>query len=100
METDAKSLEATGQLQVAAHALCKERFGDFGSQPYRIQIQLEFQDAGLLPDDAHKDATFFIETAPLEFIPSYSVYNLLEVARGYQSGGFHCRAGMSCRPPP
>jgi hypothetical protein len=92
METDAKSLEATGRLQEAARALCKERFGDFGSRPYRIQIQLEYQDPGLQTDDPNKHATFFIETAPLEWIP-YSVYNFLEVARGYQSGGFHRRAG-------
>jgi len=88
MEKDEKSLEASGRLQKAAKALCEARYG--GQGPFRIKVQVEFQQPGLAEADRH--ATFVIETAPLDLIP-YSVYNFLEVVRGYQSGGFHRKAG-------
>ena len=53
-------------------------------------VDLEFQQPGLLEADRH--ASFVIETAPMDLVP-YSVYNFLEVVRGYQGGGFHRKAG-------
>lgn len=88
MEKDEQSLEVSGRLQKAAKALCEARYGDQG--PYRIKVVVEFQQPGLAESDRH--ATFVIETAPLDLIP-YSVFNFLEVVRGYHSGGFHRKAG-------
>lgn len=92
METDAKSLTATGKLQISARLLTQARYGDFGNTPYRIQMDLQFQES--IPDFKEKGASgiLLMELAPISLIP-VSVYNFLEVARGWKSGGFHRNAG-------
>mmetsp|Transcript_40755 Transcript_40755/g.126785 ORF Transcript_40755/g.126785 Transcript_40755/m.126785 type:complete len:318 (-) Transcript_40755:5-958(-) len=89
METDDNSARATRRLQDAARALCKAKYGDFGDAPYHIRVAVRFQQESLT--DAERRAEFTIETAPLKLIP-YSVYNFLEVVRGYREGGFHRKA--------
>jgi len=91
METDPESLEATSKFQEAARALCLHRYGP---QPYRLLMDVEFQESEAEPSLTTEDryATLTIETAPLELVP-YSVFNFLEIARGYESGGIHRNAG-------
>lgn len=92
MEADEKSLALTSKLQDATRTLIKLRYGDFGTQNYRIKFDLEFQST--IPDfeEKGKDGSLLIELAPISLIPC-SVYNFLEIARTWKSGAFHRNAG-------
>jgi len=89
MEADEHSLEVTKRFQKAAHALLIKRYGN---PPYRVQMDIEFQDETVKDDGSNRYDTLLIEMAPIDLIP-YSVFNFLEMARGYKSGGFHRNAG-------
>ena len=92
MEADEKSLALTSKLQDATRTLIKLRYGDFGTQNYRIKFDLEFQST--IPDfeEKGKDGSLLIELAPISLIPC-SVYNFLEIARTWKKGAFHRNAG-------
>jgi len=87
MEADKHSLEVTAKFQQAARALLVKKYGN---PPYRVQMDLEFQGASI--NHSNRYDTLLIEMAPIDLIP-YSVFNFLEMARGYKSGGFHRNAG-------
>ena len=92
MEADEKSLALTSKLQDATRTLIKLRYGDYGTQNYRIKFDLEFQST--IPDfeEKGKDGSLLIELAPISLIPC-SVYNFLEIARTWKNGAFHRNAG-------
>jgi hypothetical protein len=89
MEADEESLAATSKLQKLAKKLCKLKYGDF-SLPYRVLIELEFPEKEFRDNPSQRFGNFTIELASLDIVP-YSVYNFLEIARGYKGGGFHSR---------
>ena len=92
MEADEDSLKMTRKLQDATREVLKLRYGDAGARNYRVELMLEFQPS--IPDFAEsgKDGSILIEMAPISLVPC-SVYNFMEIARTWKSGGFHRNAG-------
>lgn len=90
METDNKSLIATKKLQDATRRLLVARYGS--AEPYRVRLELEFQET--IPDFAENGSygEIVIELAPSELVP-HSIYTFLEIARNWNSGAFHRIAG-------
>jgi cyclophilin family peptidyl-prolyl cis-trans isomerase len=85
-ETDPQAKEAAKKLQAATQQLLHKRYGT--EEPYRVVVDLEFQDT--IPDFAEKgkDGSFTIELAPSTLQP-HSIYTFLEVARNWNGGAFH-----------
>jgi cyclophilin family peptidyl-prolyl cis-trans isomerase len=88
-ETDGEAQAAAKSLQDATRRLLHKRYGrDSPETPYRVVVQLEFQDT--ISDFAEhgKDGAFTIELAPSSLQP-HSIYTFLEVARHWNGGAFH-----------
>jgi cyclophilin family peptidyl-prolyl cis-trans isomerase len=85
-ETDPNAQAAAQVLQEATRKLLHKRYGL--KEPYRVAVELEFQDT--IPDFAEngKDGSFLIELAPSSLQP-HSIYTFLEVARQWKGGAFH-----------
>jgi hypothetical protein len=88
-ETDAEAKAAATSLQRATRRLLHKRYGrDSQDKPYRVVVQLEFQDT--ISDFAEhgKDGAFTIELAPSALQP-HSIYTFMEIARHWAGGAFH-----------
>jgi hypothetical protein len=85
-ETDPNAQAAAKVLQDFTRKLLHKRYGH--QEPYRVAVELEFQDT--IPDFAEngKDGSFLIELAPSSLQP-HSIYTFLEVARQWKGGAFH-----------
>jgi len=90
MEVDEESLVATKKLQDATRLLLAARYGKL--EPYRVRLELEFQDT--ISDFAENgpDGEIVIELAPSNLVP-HSIFSFLEIARHWKKGAFHRIAG-------
>mmetsp|Transcript_13069 Transcript_13069/g.21630 ORF Transcript_13069/g.21630 Transcript_13069/m.21630 type:complete len:310 (+) Transcript_13069:228-1157(+) len=86
-EKDSSAQAAAKALQDTTRKLLHKRYGM--QEPYRVAVDLEFQDT--MPDFAEngKQGSFVIELAPSSLQP-HSIYTFLEVSRQWKEGGaFH-----------
>lgn len=96
METDKEGMKAARKLQEATRNLILLKYGtgegDTEHHPFRIRLDLQFQDT--MPDFQEKgpNGSLLFELAPISLVP-HSVYTFLEVARTFKRGAFHRNAG-------
>ena len=91
METDPTALAATHELQAATRDLLYYRYGH--AEPYRIRIDLVFQESNPTTATMGTKGSFTMELGPSKLVP-HSIYTFLEIARHFhlQKGAFHRRA--------
>ena len=91
MEVDPKGLEASKALQTATRELLAVRYGT--REPYRVRLDLKFQESNPTFKTDGEDDNFTIEMAPSSLQP-HSIFSFLEVARHWpeKKGAFHRRA--------
>jgi hypothetical protein len=92
MEVAPAGLAATKRLQDATRLLLAKRYGKKG--PYRVRVDLTFQESNPTFATMGEHASFLIQLAPADLLP-HSVFSFLEIARQWheQRGAFHRRAG-------
>jgi hypothetical protein len=89
METDPEGMAATQRLQDVTRQLLHKRYGAI--EPYRVQVDLEFQPSNPTFATQGKQDSIVIEMAPTALMP-HAVFTFLEVARQWTGGAFHRRA--------
>eukprot|EP00545_Synedropsis_sp_CCMP1620_P000811 CAMPEP_0119014516 /NCGR_PEP_ID=MMETSP1176-20130426/9874_1 /TAXON_ID=265551 /ORGANISM="Synedropsis recta cf, Strain CCMP1620" /LENGTH=308 /DNA_ID=CAMNT_0006967707 /DNA_START=123 /DNA_END=1049 /DNA_ORIENTATION=+ len=85
-ETDPGAQAAATLLQEATRKLLHRRYGV--KEPYRVKVELEFQDTIVDFEEHGKDGSFTVELAPSALQP-HSIYTFLEVSRQWKGGAFH-----------
>jgi len=85
-ETDKEGQIAAKKLQDVTRTFLKAYYGP--QEPYRVKVDLEFQDT--IADFAEKgaDGMIMIELAPSSLQP-HSIHTFLELARTFHGGAFH-----------
>ena len=85
-ETNDEALAAAKSLQDATRELLHRRYGL--QEPYRVVVELEFQDTISDFNENGSHGSFTIDLAPSSLQP-HSIYTFLEVARQWKGGAFH-----------
>lgn len=85
-EKDDVAQNAAKRLQEATRKLLAVRYGRL--EPYRVRVDLEFQET--IPDFQLNgpSGTLLFEMAPTKLIP-HSVFTFMEIARQWKAGAFH-----------
>jgi hypothetical protein len=94
MEVDPTGLAASKRLQDATRLLLAKRYGKTENDiPYRVRVDLTFQESNPTFATMGEHASFLIQLAPADLLP-HSVYTFLEIARHWPEhrGAFHRRA--------
>ncbi|KAI2500755.1 hypothetical protein MHU86_13734 [Fragilaria crotonensis] len=91
-ETNHEAQTAAKELQEATRQVLHRRFGPDDVYPYRVVVDLEFQNT--ISDFAQhgSSGSFTIELAPSSLQP-HSIHTFLEIARQWHGGAFHRIAG-------
>ena len=91
-ETNHEAQTAAKELQEATRQVLHRRFGPDDPYPYRVVVDLEFQNT--ISDFAEhgSSGSFTIELAPSSLQP-HSIHTFLEIARQWHGGAFHRIAG-------
>jgi hypothetical protein len=93
MEVDEHGLAATKRLQEATRLLLSKRYGQYENKPFRVRVDLTFQESNPTFATLGAHDSFVMELAPANLLP-HSVFTFLEICRTWpeKKGAFHRRA--------
>jgi hypothetical protein len=89
IETDPEAKLLVSSVQDELRKLIPMRYGP---GPYFLEMKLKFPKTMADYAEEGADGMIIIQLGPIELVP-YSIYYVMEVARQWQGGAFHRRAG-------